>query len=726
MKSSILMLVTVAAARSSADRLFQARLPAGSDRTEQGPERLPVHTIEVREDGVRILRTPCTAGAVGATGPPRTAKVVGVVSRCALAAAVLLTAAATAAAAPRTAPSGQIAFVANRAVDSGGEIYSVAAAGGSSRDLSNSRAPDSDPVVSPNRHRIAFFSTRDDTTSLYTVGTNGAAPRRSTVAPGYVEELVDTEGGSAGLVWSPDGRSIAFHRGASAYVVSARGGAPRRLSRGSFPAWSADRRLIALTVLAPHEGQPNRVVVVGADGRRLWSRPGTEPAWSPDGSKLAFTTPPNRSHPARTMVTDWRGRELAVFAGSFLGWSPDGERIAFGRGRPGLQETVYVARWNGRDARVLGQVTPHAFAWSPDARRIAFFARRRDRAGVWVQDAGSGRPRLITSSSQLGGYAEVDDWVGGSILLSGAFPENDAHPRKLYLARPDGTGLRVIAQAAVGSVFTGAAFADGGRTIVYRSEHRSGTGTTGGNELFTVQPDGTHLRQVTADGRDKQTPAWSPDGTTIAYAASDDVGRCAGCEYGIVVRQAATGKARVVGGQAGWSDDATDPAWAPDGNRIAYEDYLDETIVVRQLDGPSKDVLGSGRQPSWSPDGTLLAFITFDTASLPDYALAVMNTDGSNVRQVLPGPASDPAWSPDGEWIAYVTNAGAIRAVHADGTGDHLVLAHAAADSPAWSPDGQWLAYTGRDGYVDVVRADGSEQHRVAKGRSPSWQSVPG
>ena len=624
-------------------------------------------------------------------------------------------AAAAAGAAPRAAPTGLIAFVDNRAVDSGGEIYSVATTGGSSRDLSNSPARDSDPVVSPNGHRIAFFNTGDGRTSLYTIGTDGTDRRRSVVHRDN-DALAELVGGAA---WSPDGKSIAFHAGdGSTSIVGARGGAPRRLGRGSFPAWSEDGHLIALTLLASHEGQPNHVVVVTTSGRRLWSRPGTDPAWSPDSSRLAFTSSPDRSHPYnRTVVADGQGRRLAVLTGSFLGWSPDGELIAFGRGGP-APKTVYVARWNGREAHTLGQVAPDAFAWSPDSRQIAFFTRLRHRAGVWVAAARGGRPRLIASSSRLGGYAAVDGWARETILLSGNFAENDFAARKLYLVRPDGGGLRLVARAAAGSSFSSAAFADGGRTVVYRSDH------TSGNELFTVRPDGTQLRQVTADGRDKQTPAWSPDGTAIAYAASNDVGRCAGCEYGIVVREAATGKTRVVGGKAGWFDDATDPAWAPDGNGIAYGDYLDPTIVVRRLDGSSKVELGNGEAPSWSPDGTLLVFVTYRTAALPDGALAVMNADGSNVRQVLPGQAESPAWSPDGQWIAYVTKAGAIRAVRPDGTDDHLVLAHAAADSPAWSPDGEWIAYTGRDGYVDVVRADGSEQHRVTKGRQPSWRPV--
>jgi WD40-like Beta Propeller Repeat len=105
-------------------------------------------------------------------------------------------AAATVGAVPSHAPSGLIAFVDNRAVDSGGEIYSVAAAGGSSRDISNNPAPDSDPVVSPNGRRIAFFETRDATTSLYAVGTHGAERRRSIVYRGN-SVLAEQIGGAA-------------------------------------------------------------------------------------------------------------------------------------------------------------------------------------------------------------------------------------------------------------------------------------------------------------------------------------------------------------------------------------------------------------------------------------------------------------------------------------------------------------------------------------------------
>jgi Tol biopolymer transport system component len=97
-----------------------------------------------------------------------------------------------------------------------------------------------------------------------------------------------------------------------------------------------------------------------------------------------------------------------------------------------------------------------------------------------------------------------------------------------------------------------------------------------------------------------------------------------------------------------------------------------------------------------------------------------MHPDGSDAHLVASGTA--PAWSPDAEWIAYgVRNE--IRAVRADGSGDHLVLA-AHADRLTWSPDGRFIAYsTGRT--IFVVGSDGAGKTRLTTGASPSWQPLP-
>jgi Tol biopolymer transport system component len=175
---------------------------------------------------------------------------------------------------------------------------------------------------------------------------------------------------------------------------------------------------------------------------------------------------------------------------------------------------------------------------------------------------GSGRARLLLRS----GY--VAEWAGGRILLAGEVPVND-NPRSLSVVRPDGTGLHRIVRVPAGSALSSFAFAWGGSTVVFRSE------ITSPGSLFTVDASTGRIRRLTHDGRGASTPAWSPDGRSIAFGRTDVVGRCHGCDWDLAVLRTATGAAiRVRGSQA------FHPSWAPAGDRLAYGDISEEGFPI--------------------------------------------------------------------------------------------------------------------------------------------------
>lgn len=179
-----------------------------------------------------------------------------------------------------------------------------------------------------------------------------------------------------------------------------------------------------------------------------------------------------------------------------------------------------------------------------------------------------------------------------------------------------------------------------------------------------------------------------------------------------------------------------EPAWSPDGSRIAFASKRSGTfdIYVMNADGTGTTRLTSTKEddshPTWSPDGLRIAF-----ARSPG-DIFVMSADGSRARRISDQEEEDePAWSPDGTWIAYTrrTRGTPIREVwllRPDGSGQHAVTKQGAvATAPAWSPDSARIAFSSnRDGElfaVFTVSVAGGSLRKVATTAEgmfePSW-----
>jgi len=161
------------------------------------------------------------------------------------------------------------------------------------------------------------------------------------------------------------------------------------------------------------------------------------------------------------------------------------------------------------------------------------------------------------------------------------------------------------------------------------------------------------------------------------------------------------------------------PAWSPDGSRIAFESTVDgrRSVWVMQADGQAlrrlTDAAGASSEtgPAWSPAGDRIAFASDRDGNAEIYSVAV---DGSGIRRLTNSPAADafPAWSPDGARIAFLSDRDgqqAIWVMAADGASPNRLVAGAAAEGarPTWSPDGRQVAFASdRDGNLDVYVAD--------------------
>ena len=234
--------------------------------------------------------------------------------------------------------------------------------------------------------------------------------------------------------------------------------------------------------------------------------------------------------------------------------------------------------------------------------------------------------------------------------------------------------------------------------------------TVPSGSIWVVNADGSGPRNATTRLTVRPSdPAWAPDGNRIAFAN-------AAASPGIwVVRADGTGSGRV-------TDVATDsaPAWSPDGTRIAFvrrDNGFDRIFAVNEdgggLGAITPFVSLNVQDPEWSPDGT--RFVFSDGTDI-----YLVNTDGTNLRKLTgrgtPGELRGgrwPSWAPDGSAIAFST-VDSIRVVRPDGTGNRTIIGGLREVwEIAWSPDGTKIAFANDQGgplqeELHVINADGS------------------
>jgi Tol biopolymer transport system component len=259
--------------------------------------------------------------------------------------------------------------------------------------------------------------------------------------------------------------------------------------------------------------------------------------------------------------------------------------------------------------------------------------------------------------------------------------------------------------------------------------------SNGSYEIYTVNPDGTGLTQLTSDPAWDAHPAWSADGRHIAF--NRDV-------Y-IWVMDADGSNQRRVYGPLDYA--LGHPSWSPDGTELAISDnYYDDIFRIR-ADGQGlrtqvtrHDTNHSSVDPVWSPDGRKIAYSHYSaTGAVSSDDIHVVNADGSGEVNLTPTPneyEEMPNWSPDGRFIAIgddVSSSG-VRVMGADGSNRAAVPGTEADSEPAFSPDGTKLVAStfilaaGQTRLVTYAR-DGSGRTLIPGTEwadDPDWQPVFG
>ena len=230
--------------------------------------------------------------------------------------------------------------------------------------------------------------------------------------------------------------------------------------------------------------------------------------------------------------------------------SPDGEQVVFTVARADREANTYrINLWlvsaSGGEPRQLTTAAAKETGprWSPDGTRLVFVSDRNGEKQLWVIPAGGGEARVLTSG-KLGAADPVWSPDGRWIAFVGK-PEA-ARPR-------EESDVKVISR------------------LRYKQD---GEGFWDGRwkQIFVISAAGGPARQVTAGDYDHLTPAWSPDGTTLAYAGNASPDADLSNASDIWVLPVEGGSPRRLTKSPG---PASVPAWSPDGRTIAYVGHDD-------------------------------------------------------------------------------------------------------------------------------------------------------
>lgn len=479
-------------------------------------------------------------------------------------------------------------------------------------------------------------------------------------------------------------------------------------SRDETPRWSPDgQRILFSSNRAyygeqPAQGEPvYDLHVMDADGRniqRLTTGSGNDRdgAWFPDGRSIAYwSDSASRGDLYRLWLDDGRIERLTH---NFVGRaimptvSPDGTRIAF------ASQTLRVGAFWNYQVQVLdlasGAVTPVGTeggtcwpVWLDDGRSLGFVQLEPEPSRIQQREIGGGPARTIAyvddqwlyyprvspdgrwlAISTSPEHHDGEDWDLAVVALDGSGRVtrlttgrgNDRLPdwRPAGAGAPVAettTGLTEMAMPAgadglIGDVMLRpavAAVAEQGDGLIFQSDRE------GRDKLYALDVATGDVRALTAgaDHRDEE-PAWSPDGRRIAFHTNRfDPGT-----YDIAVMNADGSDVRRLTDHAAWDQD---PVWMPDSGSLVFTSERDGTGAIFRVHLQDGRVERLSRtrdraiMPAVSPDGRHVAYAV---ATAHGFQITTLDMATGEERQVthVDGGACRPAWSPDGRRIAYV------------------------------------------------------------------------
>ena len=446
------------------------------------------------------------------------------------------------------------------------------------------------------------------------------------------------------------------------------------------------------------------------------------PRWSPDGTRVLFL-----AERGLWLVPALGGSpELVVAPPSDTAsahspaWSPDGSEIAWV-----TRDTVFARAIRGNRPRVVAAVpVTHSLDWSPDGRWIVLVSGNAEFVHHRLGNLGPSALFLAPARCERSSCAPFrivaptslntsPAWLDPSRLV---FISNRGGPRDLYALRINGSGAapHEPVPLSAGQDMHGVSAASDGRTLAYSVFRQTSNiwalDITDGPRKFSDAVRITTGRQ-TVEGLDL-----SPDGEWIAFDANRT-----GTQDIYLVSSAGGEVERVIS----TSEDKFHPAWSPDGSQLAFHTFHDG--VRRAATAPSRG--GAARlirpegpaieehTPVWTRDGQGLVYFRILTGGADLYLVRrTGDSSWSPERQLTTRGGLWPSFSADGRRMAYIPTPGVVRMMGADlnEASSRIVLDVSSQGSGGVFAETSVLA---RDGATVYVKG--------YDGRGPGFWSLP-
>jgi Tol biopolymer transport system component len=442
-------------------------------------------------------------------------------------------------------------------------------------------------------------------------------------------------------------------------------------------------------------------------------------------------------------------------------WSPDGRWIVFTSDRQGSAD-LYRVRPDGSQLQRLtdSPALDDQAAFSPDSRQLVFVSTRTGgHANLWILNLSTRATRALTRGS--GGdfrpaWSPDGKWIAfcsdrGSLLPMTKRSFEHLQLARIYLIRPDGSGLRAL--TSQDEVCGSPKWASDSRRIVGYCLSAEETYTY---RRFTV-PEGGNTRLVTIDVNTGEQQSISAPGVKISPQVFPS-GR-----IGYVRKSNTTPGIYYTDGGTGPTGQVRTASWSPDATRVVYDriarfafpDWKKTACLSSDY-----ELIQTQAMPAFDPSGHMLAATggrTVQDGQNTDLLLLDLKDEQhwtAIYRDTENRSVVGTQWSPDGQWLVFSlgrffnlrARGARIVMIRPDGTDLRRLTSSVGNDvQGAWSPDGgQLLFLSARMGFKDealyadspqpygelfVMRYDGSDVRQLTHNKweegFPTWQPEP-